>query len=82
MPSPMRFLILIAVALFAGRAGAAGLQHAVVSPDGSITVSIQVDDRIRYGMRVGDADVMRDSTLSLTVDGRVLGVAPKLRSAR
>ncbi len=47
------------------------------SPDGRLTLQIVAGgDRLRYGLTVGDREVMRDATLSMTIDGRTIGLAP------
>jgi alpha-glucosidase len=52
----------------------------LISPDGAIAMDIQVSDRIRYDLTVADAPVLKGATLSLKIDGRVLGISPKLNS--
>jgi alpha-glucosidase len=52
------------------------------SPDGRLEVRIDLGDRIRYGVLLRGRPLLADSTLAMTIDGTVLGQAPKLKSAK
>jgi len=60
---------------------AAASELRVASPDGGIVVDIRVGDSLRYDLTVDGNPVLRDSTLSLNIDGTVLGHAPRLLAA-
>ena len=53
----------------------------LASPNGLIVVDIRLGERLRYDVTVGDSVVLKNSTLSLTVDTATLGVAPRLKAA-
>ncbi len=53
----------------------------VRSPDTQIEINVRVADRIRYDVSVGGDRVLKDATLSLTIDATTLGLAPKVRAA-
>ncbi|MCX6874434.1 MAG: glycoside hydrolase family 97 protein [Verrucomicrobia bacterium] len=67
--------------LLAPLAGAAQASHQLRSPDGGIVMAIRLDERICYDVTVDNSPVLRNSTLSLTIDATTLGLAPKLKSA-
>src|SRR5512145_3006833 len=74
-----------AVLLFLGLAAqgqAAESSHALRSPDGRIEVRVETPERLRYSVRFGGELLVERATLSLDVDRTVLGVAPRVRSAR
>jgi len=60
----------------------AGTSHELRSPDNRIVVTVRIDDRIRYDVRVNGTPVLQDSTLSLDVDHQKLGHDAKVEAAR
>jgi alpha-glucosidase len=56
--------------------------HRVSSPDGRVEVRVRAEDRLRYDVVFRGVVRLRDSSLSLNVDGVTLGVAPKVQSAK
>lgn len=50
------------------------------SPDGRISVRIQVDQRIAYDILVDERAIMKASTLSLRIDDAKLGASPQLKA--
>jgi alpha-glucosidase len=74
-----------ALLLFSGLAApgqAAESSYTLRSPDGRIELRVETPERLRYSVRFGDQLLVERATLSLDVDHTVLGVAPKLRSAK
>jgi len=69
------------VLLLATGAEAAPTQR-LRSPDGRIEVRIDLGDRIRYAVLFKAQPLLQDSTLSIKVDGVVLGSQPKLKAAK
>jgi hypothetical protein len=68
--------------LVTGAVAHAAAPQKLRSPDGRIEVRVDLADRVRYGVFLKDQPLLRDSTLSITIDGVVLGATPKLRSAK
>ena len=52
------------------------------SPDGRIEVKITAADRLRFGVTLDGEALVDGASLSLDVDRTVLGLAPKVRSAK
>ena len=69
------------VLLLATGAEAATTQR-LRSPDGRIEMRIDLGDRIRYAVLFKGQPLLQDSTLSIKVDGVVLGSRPKLKAAK
>jgi alpha-glucosidase len=80
--SPKRTLLLL-VALLSLSVGAAARQtdYRVVSPNQRIELRVSTSGRVRYDVSVAGKTVLRESTLSIDIDGRVLGLDPKVRKA-
>jgi alpha-glucosidase len=76
LPPLIALLLLLTV-----EAAAQQLEHRVASPNRRIEVRVTTGGRVRYDVLVGGKLVLRDSTLSMDVDGRVLGQNPTLRKA-
>ena len=79
---PMKKYALVFVVLMSAVAvlGAPAVPR-LVSPGGQVTVDVRVGEGIAWDLTLGERVVMKDSTLSLTVDGAKFGVAPKLAKA-
>lgn len=56
--------------------------YRVLSPDRRIEVRVGTAGRVRYDVLVNGKTLLRDSTLSLDVERRTLGLNPKVREAR
>src|SRR5205807_479725 len=56
--------------------------YAVKSPDGRIEVRIRATDRIKYDVLLNGKPLLQDSTLSVKVDQKSLGMNPKVLSAK
>jgi hypothetical protein len=52
------------------------------SPDGRIAVEVRADGPLRYDVTVDGKPVVRDASLSLTVDGVALGAAARVKGAQ
>ena len=52
--------------------------YTVESPDGNITVKVDVSNKIGYSIELGDTPVMTDGVISLTLNGKTLGENPKV----
>jgi alpha-glucosidase len=61
---------------------AAASSWVLASPGGRIEVEVSATDRVRWGARLDGTPLLADSTLSLTVDGAVLGTAPRVRRSK
>jgi len=59
----------------------AASSHRLLSPDGRIEVRIGATDRIRYEVFLRGQPLLRESTLSIDVDGVRLGTSPKVEAA-
>jgi alpha-glucosidase len=68
--------------VFASATFAAAPARSLRSPDGRIEVRIDLGERIRYGVLLRGRALLADSTLSLKVEGTVLGASPKLESTK
>ncbi|HEY7514981.1 MAG TPA: glycoside hydrolase family 97 protein [Vicinamibacteria bacterium] len=73
-------LFLVLCALASEAAAASG--HLLRSPDGRIEVRVGTVDRIRYSIAREGHLLVDNATLSLDVDHVVLGVSPRVRSAK
>lgn len=56
--------------------------YRVVSPNQKIDLRISTSGRVRYDVLVGGKTLLRDSTLSMDIDRRVLGLNPKVKDAK
>ena len=65
----------------AGNAGAE-TNHTLRSPDRRIEVRIQAGDRISYSILLNGSPLLQDSTLSIRIDQRTLGLDPKVKAAK
>jgi alpha-glucosidase len=75
-------LTLIALLFLTAGAAAQRADFRVVSPNRKIEVRISTAGRVSYNVLVNGKTLLRDSTLSIDIDGRVLGLEPKVRVAR
>ncbi|HEX8338482.1 MAG TPA: glycoside hydrolase family 97 catalytic domain-containing protein, partial [Pyrinomonadaceae bacterium] len=82
--SKRTLLSLIALLCLAAPAAARQQQqdYRVVSPNRRIELRVGTSGRVRYDVLVGGKTLLRDSTLSLDIDRRVLGLDPRVRSAK
>jgi alpha-glucosidase len=68
--------------LLASAAFASAPARSLKSPDGRIEVPIDLAERIRYDVLLRGRALLAGSTLSMKVDGTVLGVGPRVKAAR
>ncbi|MFA5329359.1 MAG: glycoside hydrolase family 97 protein [Prolixibacteraceae bacterium] len=62
--------------------GAFAKDYSVTSPDGKIQVTISAESQIRWSASVGGQAIFTDNTLSLDLGTEVLGINPKVVSAK
>jgi alpha-glucosidase len=67
--------------LLAGEASAQSA-YTLRSPDKRIEVRVRAGDRVRYDVLLNGKTLLQDSTLSIDVDRKTLGLTPKVRSAK
>lgn len=72
----------IAFFLFLASILAAQPNYTLRSPNGRIEMRISAGDRLRYSVLLQGRTLMQDSTLTLDIDQKVLGVAPKVASTK
>ncbi len=72
---------LLIILLFIGISAFAN-DYKVTSPDGKIAVTITIDNQIKWSAAVGNQSIFTNNTLSLDLGSSVLGVNPKLISAK
>ena len=77
----MRYLI---CALFLCLSAALSAKdYTVVSPDGNLTMTIKVDEKVTYTVKAGDVTLVAPSCIALELEGGlVLGEKPKVSSVR
>src|SRR4029453_11178854 len=61
---------------------AAESSYTLRSPDGRIELRVATAERVSFSVRLGSELLVDGATLSLDVDHVVLGVRPKVRSAK
>jgi alpha-glucosidase len=78
-----RTVLAAAAAAFVSLLGFVGAQqqYSLRSPDARIEVRITAGDQLAYDVLVADVVVVTGATLSLTIDGQVLGKNPKVTAA-
>jgi alpha-glucosidase len=74
------FVVLCMV--FVGSRAAAESSYSLKSPDNRIEVQIHVTNRIAYDVLLKDKLLMKDSTLSINIDGKTLGENPQVKSTK
>lgn len=75
--------LLALVALLLGLAlSVSATTHELQSPDNKIVVTVRIEERISYDVRVNGSPVLQNTTLSLDVDHQKLGNNAKLESAK
>src|SRR5215211_1176731 len=75
-------LVLITLPLLAVEAAARQSDYRVVSPNQRIELRVGTAGRVRYDVLLKGKTLLRDSTLSIDIDGGTLGLNPKVRRAR
>lgn len=56
--------------------------YSLHSPDKRIEVRVRTGDRLRYDVLVNGKALLQDSTLSINIDRKTLGLEPKVRGAK
>src|SRR5215203_2782162 len=72
----------IALLCLAAPAAAQQQDYRVVSPNRRIELRVGTAGRVRYDVVVNGKTLLRDSTLSIDIDGKTLGLNPKVRNAK
>ena len=75
------FLAALLLACAAVRA-AAQAGYELRSPDGRVEVRVRAGERVRFDVLFDGKTLLRDSALSLDVDGRKLGVSPSVKGEK
>ncbi|HKU73038.1 MAG TPA: glycoside hydrolase family 97 N-terminal domain-containing protein, partial [Pyrinomonadaceae bacterium] len=78
----MKLLIALAALLALSSSVLANNSYELRSPDNRIVVTVRVNERISYDVRVNGNQLMKDSTLSLDVDHQKLGTNAKVESVK
>ena len=81
MGMPCKALLFLCLSCSANRA-AADSSYSVKSPDDRIEVRIHVTNRIAYDVLLKGKMLVKDSTLSINVDGKTLGENPQVKSTK
>lgn len=74
-------LTLIALLCLAAPSAARQTDYRVLSPNRKIELKVNTAGRVSYDVLLGGKTLLRGSTLSLDIDGRTLGLDPKVRRA-
>ncbi len=75
-------LALLAALLTTPGTAAAQSSYDLRSPDNRIEIRIRTAPNVRYDVLLKGRALLQDSTLSLDIDHKTLGVAPKVRAAK
>lgn len=73
---------LLFLCVAAATISAAESNYTLRSPDDRITVQIHVGTRITYDVALRDHVLLKDSTLSINLDGKTFGENPQVKSTR
>ncbi|MBO0722496.1 MAG: glycoside hydrolase family 97 catalytic domain-containing protein, partial [Blastocatellia bacterium] len=74
---------ILALAALCCLAGAAAQPDFTLrSPDKRIEVKIRIGDRLRYDVAFNGRTLLHDSTLSINIDHKTLGLEPKVKAAK
>ncbi|MFC6999009.1 glycoside hydrolase family 97 protein [Rufibacter roseus] len=74
------YLLLLMISVVAAKAQSS---HMLQSPDGTIKVTVNLQNKITYSVTHGSDEVLAPSPISMTLaNGEVLGGKPKLQNAR
>ena len=81
MKSSLRYLFLAGLAIFPGHANSQS-SFSVSSPNAQIVANIRMDGRIHYDVLFKGKPLLQNSTLSITIDGKTLGLQPILKAQK
>jgi alpha-glucosidase len=87
MHTPLKRTLLSLVALLCFAAPAAAQQQSqsdylVVSPNRKVELRVSTNGRVKYDVSVNGKTLLRESTLSMDIDRRVLGLNHRVKSAK
>jgi len=68
--------------VFVASRAAAESSYSLKSPDNRIEVQIHVTNRIAYDVLLKDKLLLKDSSLSINIDGKPLGENPRVKSTK
>ena len=74
-------LLLVSLPLLAGTA-VAQTNYTLLSPDRRIEIKIRAADRLRYDVLLKGKPLLQDSTLSIDIDRKVLGIEARVKAAK
>jgi len=77
-----RILFAVLCMVSVARRAAAESSYSLKSPDNRIEVQIHVTSRIAYDVLLKDKLLLKDSTLSINIDGKALGENPQVKSTK
>jgi len=77
-----KMLLLIVCTAWLGSRASAESSYSLKSPDNRIEVQIHVTNRVTYDVFLKDKPLVKDSTLSIGIDGKTLGENPQVKSAK
>src|SRR5438552_11407393 len=77
-----RILFAVLCMVLVGSRAAAESSYSLKSPDNRIEVQIHVTNRIAYDVLLKDQLLVKDSTLSINIDGKTLGENPQVKSTK
>lgn len=77
-----RILLTLAALLCLSADAAAQSDYRVLSPNQRIELRVNTGDRIRYDVLIGGKTLLRDSTLSIEIERKILGLNPKVKEAK
>jgi alpha-glucosidase len=75
-------LLTLAASVCMAVGASAQTSYSLLSPDKRVEVRIRVGDRVRYDVLLNGKTLLRDSTLSINIDRKTLGVEPRVRAAQ
>ncbi len=74
-------LTLVTLLMISGAATAQS-NYSLLSPDHRIEIKIRAAERLKYDVAFDGKTLLRDSTLSMNVDGKTLGLDPKIKGTK
>jgi alpha-glucosidase len=77
-----RILFAVLCMVLVGSRAAAESSYSLKSPDNRIEVQIHVTNRIAYDVLLKDRLLLKDSTLSINIDGKTLGENAQVKSTK
>ncbi len=82
MESLHRSAVCALVVIIMSGFAAAQSSYSLLSPNKQIEIKIRTGDRIQYDMLFNGTPLLRNSTFSIDIDHKMLGVQPRIKSAK